>query len=345
MYLFSTLGEMAVKNKNNNRFQRDRTIDYLRVIGTLLIILAHVSPPRLIGDIRTFDVTLLVFISGMSLKFSRYDGYAHYMLKRIKKLFVPTYVTITIILCMLALYSIKSQNFSLSWKYVLNSYLLIDSNSVGFVWIVKVYFFTALLTPMIIEVERKTNNSVLLFIILFAILIGVSWSIPFVDRCIFVKEYLIYAVQYSIIAMFGLRFCGNKRAGIVLFVIGLVVFAINQCIIGTFNPSAYKYPPHIYYLSYGLLVTLLLYYCLNRINIKRYDGQKIESVITWVSKNSFTVYICHIYIIWATFVIERVVHINWVVKYIVVLIGAFFLTYVLEFLKNKYKTKKGIGYE
>jgi fucose 4-O-acetylase-like acetyltransferase len=45
---------------------RDLRIDILRVAGLLLIILAHVSPPFLLFQFRTFDVPLMVFVSGLS---------------------------------------------------------------------------------------------------------------------------------------------------------------------------------------------------------------------------------------------------------------------------------------
>ncbi len=51
--------------------QRDVTIDILRVCGLLLIMLAHVNPPNLIFQIRTFDVPMMVFVSGVSYFLSK----------------------------------------------------------------------------------------------------------------------------------------------------------------------------------------------------------------------------------------------------------------------------------
>lgn len=45
--------------------RRDSSVDYLRVVGLLLIILAHVHAPKIVHQIRTFDVPLMVFTSGM----------------------------------------------------------------------------------------------------------------------------------------------------------------------------------------------------------------------------------------------------------------------------------------
>lgn len=50
---------------------RDLKIDILRTIGILLVILAHVKLPELVRSIRSFDVVMLVFISGMSFAYSK----------------------------------------------------------------------------------------------------------------------------------------------------------------------------------------------------------------------------------------------------------------------------------
>lgn len=39
-------------------------IDYLKVLGLLLVILAHVNCPSPLMQVRSFDVPLLVFVSG-----------------------------------------------------------------------------------------------------------------------------------------------------------------------------------------------------------------------------------------------------------------------------------------
>ena len=46
--------------------QRDLYIDFLRFIGISLIILAPVEAPAGITQFRSFDVPLMVFVSGLS---------------------------------------------------------------------------------------------------------------------------------------------------------------------------------------------------------------------------------------------------------------------------------------
>ena len=143
--------------------ERDSTIDLLRVLGTFLVILAHVKIPKFISEIRTFDVVLLVFISGMSLRYGSHKQYFAYIKKRIKKLLFPAWITVSIILLCLFIGDKIVGPFSiLNWRYVTHSYLLIDADSIGAVWIVKVYLLIALLTPIIDYIEKKVDNSAIL---------------------------------------------------------------------------------------------------------------------------------------------------------------------------------------
>lgn len=143
--------------------QRDNTIDLLRVFGTFLVILAHVKIPEFISEIRTFDVVLLVFISGMSLRYANYKQYFVYMKKRVKKLLYPAWTAVSIVLLCLFIGDKIVGPFSiLNWKYIVHSFLLIDADSIGAVWIVKVYLLIALLTPIIDCLEKAIDNSVAL---------------------------------------------------------------------------------------------------------------------------------------------------------------------------------------
>ena len=58
-----------MQDKNNllsdNIKKRDYQIDILRAIALFCIICAHVSPPSLLIQFRSFDVPMMVFLSGV----------------------------------------------------------------------------------------------------------------------------------------------------------------------------------------------------------------------------------------------------------------------------------------
>ena len=75
--------------------QRDLYIDFLRFIGISLIILAHVEAPSGITQFRSFDVPLMVFVSGLSFS-TKGGGFWKYVWKRVKRLCIPVYLFLTI---------------------------------------------------------------------------------------------------------------------------------------------------------------------------------------------------------------------------------------------------------
>ena len=71
-------------------------IDYLKVLGLLLVILAHVNCPSPLMQVRSFDVPLLVFVSGFlaSKSYSGHNAKGYYW-KRIKRLVFPAWIFLT----------------------------------------------------------------------------------------------------------------------------------------------------------------------------------------------------------------------------------------------------------
>lgn len=314
--------------------KRDSTIDLLRVLGTFLVILAHVKLPKIISEIRTFDVVLLVFISGMSLKYSKHKDYFVYIKKRLKKLLIPAWTTVSIVLLCLFIGDKIVGPFSiLDWKYVVHSYLLIDGGSIGAVWIVKVYLLIALLTPIIDFLERKVHSSIILLGSGYLAMIIFSYLSLITTKYIFVQEYIIYAVQYSIIALMGLRFVKRKKSGIIICLISFFIILYGVIVTGSFAPSAFKYPPQIYYISYGLLCSVMLYSimeCLKK--YKAFDN----GIIIWLSSHSFSIYIYHIYYLWLFFVLEKVgIRLNYILEYLILIICSIVQTIILENLKKR----------
>ena len=67
--------------------ERDLRVDILKAIGTVLVVFAHINPPQALFNIRVFDVCMLVFASGLTLKRhgSSVKEYIEYLIKRFMK--------------------------------------------------------------------------------------------------------------------------------------------------------------------------------------------------------------------------------------------------------------------
>jgi len=116
--------------------ERDIRFDILKVIGLLGVMLAHASPPAIIFQLRNFDVTLLVIVSGalFSLTSSRQAiGYAAYLSKRVSRLVIPAWTFITLFL-LVALVAAQFITFPrpLTPRVIFESYFFM--RGIGYLW-------------------------------------------------------------------------------------------------------------------------------------------------------------------------------------------------------------------
>jgi fucose 4-O-acetylase-like acetyltransferase len=131
---------------------RDLRIDLLRFIGISLIIFAHTSPPSILFQMRNFDVPLMVVLSGMSFSLSGMkSSYFEYIFGRFKRLVLPVW---SFLLLFFMCRYFFGAGFEL--KETIGSFLLVGG--IGFVWIIKVFFGVAILSPVLIKLREGANK-------------------------------------------------------------------------------------------------------------------------------------------------------------------------------------------
>ena len=322
---------------------RNYKIDTLRAIGTLLVILAHTSIPTLFSHIRTFDVVMLVWISGYSFAISyskKRTSYKSYILKRFTKLIIPVYILITFLF--LASYFVcllLSREQLYSTSKILFSYIF-DSRGIGYIWIAKVYFIIALISYLLWEFNDRISSNIVFFVFLTVALIFYQFLISFdvIRNSYFVREYMVYLIPYGCIALFGIRCYNNVQCykiGIIYFA---VLFALTQITMlftkNSFAPGDFKYPPQIYYLSYGMLFGMLLYFVL--------PNKKLNCV-TWFSYNSFSIYLFHIVNLLIYSVLTQLLDIkllsSWYIEYPIIILSSVIETFLFNATKKCFLEK------
>lgn len=151
--------------------ERDEGLDLLRTIGILGIFLAHVTPPFIIHQLRIFDVILMVIISGYL--YEKPKSYIKYILKRIKRLILPTYIVLILFFSMLY---ILRKIFNIDLNGLLNIKMFILSclliSGIGFVWIIRIYLGVAVLGPIILN--KLTFKKLVFYYIILEIFINIS---------------------------------------------------------------------------------------------------------------------------------------------------------------------------
>lgn len=141
--------------------ERVKFVDYMRVLGLLLIILAHSQPNNIVFQIRTFDVPLMVYISAISFSKSNKDylSFSHissYFLKRIKRLVIPTWIFLIIFFSISKIVNnVFPKLFDYSFYKIFSTFSL--ESGIGYVWIIKVYLLIALVAPIIKWISKENK--------------------------------------------------------------------------------------------------------------------------------------------------------------------------------------------
>lgn len=300
-------------------------IDILRGIGLLMVILAHVQPCGIVYELRTFDVVLMVFVSGLTFSMKPDFHYWQYLKKRTSRLIIPTYIFLSVY-------------FLLSWVFtgcreplsnMLLSYTLIGG--IGYVWIIRIFLLIMIVAPIL----NKLTNSLslaLFFVVLITLLIAsdsllaISSHTPFaVQR--FLEIILIPTLGYSVpyCVAFRLKQTGNKKEIVTVLAIVLILSGLYFYLHGdSLLINDYKTPPRTLYLAYGMFVSILLYY------IVKHFTERLSRIILgggkWLGQNTIWIYFWHIPFI-------SIVNSNipyWTLRYICILaisIGLFYLQY------------------
>lgn len=305
-------------------------IDYLKVIGLLCIILAHISTDANILQIRNFDVPLMVMISGFlavdsfkrNLKQNR--SFLRYYWKRISRLLFPTWIFLIVFFAIMTFFPVNGI-YPYDITFIINSFLLLDG--LPYVWIIRIFLICTLITPVIYYFDKIENDYIqFLILLLVYILYELAIFLKINELNIIFEFILAYIVPYGIIYLLGMisrKTSPNTDRNI--SIICLIAFIVSGYLIylntGMFQPTQImKYPPTIYYISYALFVSFLLFSIFKRIDLKP------NRVIEFCSKSSLWIYLWHI--LFLTIIPMIFGELNWILNYIIVVICSVGLTYI-----------------
>lgn len=276
--------------------ERNTVVDTLKAVGILCVVFAHVNPPWYLFDIRTFDVCMLVFASGMTLKYhaGTWTDYFLYIQKRFRRLIVPTWSFILFYYLLSGILCRNNPQWSFSVSDCIQSFTF--TGGMGYIWIVRVYFLLAIISPIVVKVSERMANCrswLLLLIGLFAVnalavyLTGLI-NHSFIKKC--TQAILVYTTGYSIVQIVARLFTADRQKKVLWA--SCVGFALLWAASGFASPQTAKYPPDAMYLLYGIAASCFVCILAQKIHISHYPG--LNQFIEWLSRNSFSIYLWHI---------------------------------------------------
>lgn len=315
----------------------------LRFIAMIGIVIAHVSPPDFWMQFRNFDVPLMAMVMGMSFYLSNKNSemqYGSYVIKRLKRLVIPTWQFLTFFIGGLSLvHLVFGKDLPFDWWQVLSSYLLLDG--IGYVWIIGVFVAVAMLNPFILRFSLRTKENSKYFLILGMIYLGylgltvLNQSLNEITAFFF-EHLVLYTIGYGLIAAIGIRFKQLSKKEIWIGFIGSILIYLILAFVNDFYlVSMAKYPPTTYYISYAIGaifgLTLLL-------DVKAVFNVFDNKLVYYISKNSMWFYLWHIipvYFIGVSQIFIPILETSWVARFLYVLIVSMILTIGHKWLVKK----------
>ena len=315
---------------------RDNNIDLIRTVGLSLIILAHVCPPIMVLNVRSFDVPLMVFVSGLtchgkSIKFSW-----EYLYRRFSRLVFPVWIFLTIYFVPIVLLRFIGIDLGLNFRHVWGSYLLLDG--IGYVWIIRVFLLIAMIAPLLLRINNAMRNQYV-FTLTFSMclccyLLITYWGIG-TDVSI-VSNWLYYVIGYGFLFLLGVRIKGFSRVGgMVFFGVMLLLFTVQAFVdvhqIEWTKPiilhiNDFKYPPTNVFILYGLIMSVVLYAM-----VYQKERERLNPIVRFVGCNSIWIYLWHIPFVAVTAKMDM----EWWIRYVVVYVCALVVYNVQRLLLKK----------
>jgi surface polysaccharide O-acyltransferase-like enzyme len=288
---------------------RDNTIDLMRASALVLIILAHtISKGTLLFQLRNFDVPMMAVVAGMAFAVSAPAELklGSYYFSRFLRLLLPCWV-------FLALF------FGISWLVMgqapfsagmmKESFLLSSRGSIGYVWIIRVFLLIALTAPLLHALQKRVGNAAFVSILL-NVYIGYELMLNFMPlpatpwaRTLF-SEYIFFGLAYSVLFGAGMFLVTLSWRGRAVFLLASAA-ALILCILAThgfvpgekaswFKPQNSKYPPGIYYVQWGLTMSVFASLVLMKVSLKGW----FEKAVVFVSSASLWIYFWHIVVLY-----------------------------------------------
>ncbi len=311
-------------------------IDMLRGIAILAMILIHTSyyflgnkAALFIWKWSQFAVPVFIFCSSY-LFFQKNKNLTsvsfEYFKKRIIRLIYPYFIFLLFFLPLV--FFINRETFT--EKYVVQSILLTGGVSIN--WLVLLFIYMTIIFPLIAICFKKYK---LVFIIYSILSIASSCFFIFYKSPFQNKD--IMWLPWSVIPIFTLFFVLNEHkknfvhysaisTGLIFAASYILELAVNH------NLGMYenKYPPTMYFLSYGLFLTFILYMFSKHL----IRNKMITKSLSFLSYYSYSIYFIHYTTLILLAAYLKYFHFNWLTFSLAVLS----ITVAMQIGINKTKT-------
>jgi peptidoglycan/LPS O-acetylase OafA/YrhL len=338
--------------KTSARFFHIDGIRALAIIGMILthVLALHLSEPNLniIWNYLHFVVVGLVFCSAYVFAASRPKDaeiprrqWAMWFGKRLFRLYFPFAVYLLVHYSLWYVFPTLFWGFGLhkSVSYIVSTVLLTGGVDVG--WLTLLFIQLAILSPFLLVLSRRRKTRLL---ILFGYIV-MSVVMSFY-RIPMQHSRMIAWLPWSLIAYLGYIYADTEKKGTGLarryalgaFILGLLILSVLHISLQAFGQSlmftSHKYPPDLYYFSYGITLTSLM---LLMFSSSPVTSSPVTRFVTFLSKRAYAIFFIHIIVldfVWAT------MHLVWWKEAIVIGTLSILGAYVWDRLQKKLSSRQ-----
>ena len=284
--------------------QRNETLDLLRGLGIIIMVFTHALAYYLkdkfvffLWDWSHFVVVTFVFVSAY-LFFKKNEGvtgnFFTYFKKRILRLLVPYYIFLAFMFGSFLIFEPKNISLPFIWQN------LTLTGGIDLNWLTILFIYFTFINPLLLFLWQKRTC---FFVYAAAALAA---GIVFLFYYPNAQYKLVMWLPWSLIAIFAFYFVKNedkKYFFILTAVVSLLTF-INLYVFlqgqkHTVVLQYNKYPPNIYYLSYGITCLTVLYYVFSKITI----WEPVKKFIFFYSQYSYEIFFSHW---WVLYIISKI---------------------------------------
>ena len=215
---------------------------------------------------------------------------------------------------------------------------LLTFSGVGYLWVMRVYVYCAILNPLFAIVRDKKYLPIFLVLlyVVYYFLYSLHLNLEGTMRNI-AEVSVLHFMGWGLIALCGAYLYSlNKKTLLIASTIFACVFLVEGLLRGSFYIQDYKYPPLLPYMSYGLMICGFLFFLMR---LKVTQTFRCPWVLKWLSRNSLWVYFYHslmLNILSQYDVFSTLNSLSWLAKYSVVLFISIGLTQLQNvFLKTR----------
>ncbi len=299
--------------------KRNTTIDFLRGFAIIVMILIHVTAYYLkdpianfVWDYAHFAVPIFIFCSAFIYFERKKDAPLSfsYFYKRARRLILPYYIYLIFYFSLTILFTKSLPSLQ---KFI--DYIILKGNGDYYLsWLVVLFLYLIIIMPL---VRFLLNRRILLA---GFTLVSFLSSIYFLQNTVNFSFRYIMWLPWSLLIVATWYLVETKQKLISLLIIttlSIVTFILTRYLLLSQSASLVliqnKYPPNLYYLSYGTASIgglYLLHY------FSHIEDSKLQRFFNFVSKHSYSLFFIHyvyLYIIWDGLHIRNI---HWVLFFI-----------------------------